>query len=344
MQVLTVGAGAVGAYLAGSLAQAGHEVRLFLRPAAAARIREHGLELRLSETERQNIALEVVGSAEEAFQSGPYDFVILAVKAYQVQAALSPFGPYKKQLPPVLCLQNGIGSEDQAAELIGASRVIPASLTTAVARLPAGHVVLERKRGLAVGDTHPTAAALVKALDEAGLNARLYSDAAAMKWSKLLTNLLANASSAILDMTPDEIFANPDTFVLEIRQLREALAVIAALNLQVVNLPGTPVRALAWAAQRLPAWASRPLLRRAVGRGRGGKMPSFHIDLHAGRRQSEVQYLNGAVSAFGGKLGIPTPVNTVFTETLLGLITGEEPPSNFAGNPKQLLGRLGVSL
>ena len=91
-----------------------------------------------------------------------------------------------------------------------------------------------------------------------------------------------------------------------------------AQGVEVVDLPGTPVRALAFAT-RLPLWVSRPLLGACRGRGRGGKMPSFHIDLHSGRGQSEVEYLHGAVVRSGQNLGVPTPVNKALTETLLAL-------------------------
>lgn len=340
MKFLSIGAGAVSTYIAGSLEEAGHEIVLLLRPAAAARVREHGLHLTLSDVRETILSPGITESAEEAFERGPFDAVIFAVKAYQVRGALLPFAPLKEQLPPILCLQNGIGSEDQAASLVGAERVVPATLTSAVSRGEQGSIILERKRGLGVADTHSLAPELVDVFNAAGLNAHLFTDAAGMKWSKLLTNLLANASSAILDMTPDEVFADPGLFRMEMLQLREAMAVMASLEVQVINLPGTPVRALAWASQNMPLWASRPLFRRGVGRGRGDKMPSFHIDLYSGRQVSEIQYLNGAVSAYGGRLGIPTPVNTALTETLLGLINEEEPKANFAKKPERLLARL----
>jgi hypothetical protein len=158
-----------------------------------------------------------------------------------------------------------------------------------------------------------------------------------MKWSKMLTNLLANATSAILDLPPAEIFAHPGLYRLEIRQLRETLRVMAALGVRPVDLPGTPVRLLAYGVQRLPLAVSRPLLRRAVGGGRGAKMPSFHIDLHSGRGKSEVDYLNGAVVRFGDRLGIPTPANRLLNETLLALSEGRLPLDAYAGKPEKFL-------
>jgi ketopantoate reductase len=133
------------------------------------------------------------------------------------------------------------------------------------------------------------------AIVRAGLNAQLNPNPEDMKWSKMITNLVSNASSAILDMTPAEIFSNPGLYRMENRQIREALSVMQALNIKPINLPGTPVRLLVFAIQQLPLVISRSILAKAVGGGRGGKMPSFHIDLHAGRKKSEVDFLNGAV-------------------------------------------------
>ena len=108
---------------------------------------------------------------------------------------------------------------------------------------------------------------------------------------------------------------------------------------KVVDLPGTPVRALAFAV-RLPLWLSKPLLARAAGGGRGGKMPSFHIDLHSGRGKSEVDYLHGAVVRAGKRTNVPTPVNQLLTETLLALTNGEIPLEEYAHQPKKLLSKL----
>lgn len=161
-----------------------------------------------------------------------------------------------------------------------------------------------------------------------------------MKWTKLLTNLLANATAAILDMTPAQIFASPALFAIERRQLREALAVMDARHIPVVGLPGTPSRELAAIIRTLPPFLARPLLARSVGAGRGAKMPSFHIDLHAGRGQSEVDYLNGAVARAGAAEGIPTPVNATLTRILLSLTRGEIPLSEYAGRPERLIAEI----
>jgi 2-dehydropantoate 2-reductase len=66
-------------------------------------------------------------------------------------------------------------------------------------------------------------------------------------------------------------------------------------------------------------------------------MPSFHIDLYAGRKQSEVEFLNGAIVRAAERLGIETPVNRVLTETLMALAEGLVDKKSFAGQPEKLL-------
>ena len=176
-------------------------------------------------------------------------------------------------------------------------------------------------------------------MDRAGLNARLFDRPLDMKWSKLITNLLANATSAILDMPPAQVFADPGLFHLEITQIREALAIMQAQKIRVVNLPATPVRLLTLIIRSFPQWLSKPLIQRSLGAGRGGKMPSLHMDLQSGRKNSEVEDLNGAVVRYGRKLGIPTPTNQLLYQTLLQLVNGEIPWSTFQKLPQALLAR-----
>jgi 2-dehydropantoate 2-reductase len=157
-----------------------------------------------------------------------------------------------------------------------------------------------------------------------------------MKWSKMLTNLPANATAAILNMTAAEVFAHPGLFRLEMRMLRETLAVMRANHIRVTDLPRVPVRALGLGT-RLPEFVARPLMLKAVGGGRGGKMPSFHIDLHSGRGKSEVDWLNGAVVRYGEKVGVPTPINKLLTETLMSLASGEVPLETYSHQPEKFI-------
>jgi 2-dehydropantoate 2-reductase len=342
LRLLVFGAGAIGTYIGGSLLLAGHRVTFLERPEVAARVRAQGLRLQMRGEEFVLPQPTVAASLREALADGEHDAALFALKSFDTQDALEQLGPSRQEMPPVLCLQNGVDNEPLIAAALGSQRVIAGTVTSAIGRRDAGDIVLERLRGIGISAEHPLSARIAQAFNDSGLNARLYPQADAMKWSKMLTNLLANATSAILDMTPIEIFAHPGLYRLEIQQLREALNVMAALNIKVVDLPATPARALAFAVQRLPVPLIRPILQKAVGGGRGAKMPSFHIDLHSGRGKSEVDYLNGAVVRHGIQAGVPTPVNAIFTEILSALTRGDLPIEAYAHQPKKLLQRLGA--
>ncbi|HNT56108.1 MAG TPA: 2-dehydropantoate 2-reductase N-terminal domain-containing protein, partial [Anaerolineaceae bacterium] len=245
MRFLCFGVGAIGTYIGGSLMLSGRDVVFLDRPETAAEVRRNGLKLVLPHDERRLATPTIVESIEAALEQGPYDFALVAVKSYDTPALLDMLRPYRADLPAMICLQNGVENENRLRSLVGFPNVIPATVTSAVGRLGPGQIVLERLRGVGLAYT-PRVFGLLMAFDQAGLKPQIYADADAMKWSKLLTNLPANATSAILNWTPAQVFSHPGIFRLEVAQFREALAVMSAWPLRVYDLPGTPVRALAW--------------------------------------------------------------------------------------------------
>lgn len=339
LRVLCFGAGAIGTYIAGSLALAGHQVTFLERPEVAVQLRRNGLKLTLGERVYRVPSPVIVESLAKAFSAGSaqFDIALVAVKSFDTAEFALTLRPFLNVLPPLLSLQNGVDNEAVLAAVVGADRVIPGTVTSAIGRLGVGEILLERLRGVGVTAGYPISERLVRALNEAGLNARLYLHGGSMKWSKMLTNLLANATSAILDLTPGEIYAHPGLVRLEIRQLKETLQVMRSLGYSPVDLPGTPVRLLVLGVDWLPAPVLRPLLQQAIGGGRGGKMPSFHIDLHQGRGKSEVGYLNGAVAQHGAAVGIATPVNQRLTQILEALTKGELPLDAYYHAPQRLI-------
>jgi 2-dehydropantoate 2-reductase len=349
LRLLSIGAGAIGTYIGGSLALKGHQVVFVERPELADELRSRGLRLNISGTEHHLSSPQMVDSIEKALAIQEFDAALFALKSFDTPTFLASLNLSTATLPPFLCFSNGVDNEPVIATALGPDKVISGTVTTAILRRNSGEIVLEKLRGIGVAlpeQGSPAAEAklserLVAAMDHAGLKAQLFTRAADMKWSKMLTNLIANATSAILDMPPGEIFAHPGLYRMEIGQLRETLRVMAAQGIRVVDLPGTPVRLLAVAVTYLPLPVSRPLLGKAVGGGRGGKMPSFHIDLHAGRGESEVDFLNGAVVRAGQRANIPTPVNSLLTETLLALTRGEIPMDHYRRQPDKLMKALG---
>ena len=340
MRFLFFGAGAIGSYIGGSLIRAGNDVAFIERPAVARILRREGLSVTIDGTEHRIPPAAVHDGAAEALRGRPPELMVFALKSYDTAAAVESLRPLRDKLPSALCLQNGVENEPLLETVFGRNRVIAGSVTSAVGRGRSGTVRLERKRGVGIARGHPLSRPAAEAFDRAGLRARLYPDARSMKWSKLLTNLTANAASAILAMSPQALYADTRLFRLDREMLRECLRVMDAAGTDVTDLPGTPVRALAFAARHLPAAAARPLLARAVGGGRGAKMPSFYLDLESGRGKTEVDWLNGAVVRTGLSLGVPTPVNRTLTDILRRLAEGGLSRESYRQKPENLLSAL----
>ena len=189
----------------------------------------------------------VAPSLEEALRYGPFDVALFALKSFDTASALEGMRAFAEKLPPILCLSNGVDNESAIANVLGADKVIPGTVTSAVGRRGAGDIVLEKLRGIGIDASHPLSDKLLTSANSAFLNAQAFSNSAAMKWSKMLTNLIANPTSAILNMSAAEILADRRLYEIEIKMLRECLAVMKAQKIPVVDLPRTPVRALAFA-------------------------------------------------------------------------------------------------
>ncbi len=338
LRLLFLGAGAIGSYVGGSLAAAGHKVTFIEQPDAAATIRTQGLRLTRDGRTAAVRDFLLFDSAAEALAAGPYDACVFALKSFDTESALDGLLATGAAVPPVLSLQNGVDNEPLIAAKLGANRVITGTVTTAVGKPGVGQVVEEKRRGIGIALDHPLGRRLVGATHDARLTDRF--PAPADEGAKLLTNLTGNATSAILDEPVGTLFSDRRTYEVEIAVLRECLAVMDALGHKPVDLPGTPVKALALGASRLPRFIAQPALAKILGGGRGDKMPSFHIDLHSGRGRTEVRYLNGAVVRYGAEHGVPTPVNAVLTDTLEALSSGTQSVETYRHNPDALLALL----
>jgi len=302
---VVVGAGAVGSFLGGTLAAAGWDVTLLGRRGGEAA----PAPLVIAGPRGRRRSAPVRRVATPAAAPPAPDLLLLAVKMYDLAGALDAAGRWPDA--PLMTVQNGVGAEAEAAAA-RTSPLIAGSLTTAVEPTPAG-VARRRTGGLGIapvrGDTAGLRHELADAFADGGLPTIACDDAAAMKWSKLLANLVGNATSGLLDMDVGAVWGDPAGFEIERRQLAEALAVMRAQNLRVVSLPGGQVRALL-AGLRAPAIVARPALAFALGRARGGKDPSLRLRLRGGGSgPTEARWLNGAVADAGARLGVPTPVN-----------------------------------
>ncbi len=304
MKVLMIGAGAIGTYIGCSLLKGGAEVVFFDRPETCAQIQRNGL---LVVRDNDSISIsqpECVSDFNAAFSHDNFNLAVLAVKSFDTAGIVTQIKSFSS-LPPFLSLQNGVENELMLTSHMTENNVLYGSVTTAINRKATGEVIVERLRGIGLSGKHPVLNESIALFNQAELVAIEipYRNAMAMKWSKMLTNLLTNAQAAILQMLPSEIMANKQLFVVEAEQMREALCIMSNMNLPVLDLPGTPIRLMKFLFTRLPDGLARAVIAKAAGKGRGEKLPSLLMDIQAGRKQSEVQYLNGAVARFGKQLG-----------------------------------------
>lgn len=337
LRFLCFGMGAIGTYIGGSLAAAGYPVSFLERPETKSTLKDHELSVETPEGVKRTGNYAIHYSLADAMKDGRFDVALLAVKSFDTAAVVESIRPYAGKFPVVLCLQNGVENEILLEDVMGPGKVIGASIATAVGKRGSGDVFVQRMRGMGVESTHPLSARVIEALNDAGLNARGYPNRDDLKWSKMLTNLLGNATSAILDWTPAQIFSHRGIYRLEVAQIHETLAVMKRRSIRLVNLPGTPIKPLVWVMMHLPSFISQPISSLALGKGRGNKMPSFHIDLYRGECRSEVTYLNGAVVRAADALGMAAPVNKGLTAILEGLASGRIQKTDFAKQPKKLI-------
>lgn len=340
MKALIVGGGAIGTLAATALSAGGHEVLALARPATAQALEQSGYRLtRAADVLVARPAL-ITSDWTTALEARP-DLLVVAVKSYDTAGLLAEARAALQSargipLPAVLCLQNGVDNEAALGKIFGAENVIAGTVTTAVGARGPGDAMVERDRGIGVADGHALSAPLAEAFTAAGHRVERYPDAGAMKWSKLLTNLIGNASSALLDWPVSRIYGHGGVYAIERRMLREALAVMRGLSLPVVDLPGLRVRLIP-PVLALPAWLGRPLLGRAAGGGRGAKMPSFHVDVFSGKPLTEVAWLNGAVARNAARVKLQTPVNAALTTALNAASAAQPYALAFREDPQALM-------
>jgi 2-dehydropantoate 2-reductase len=339
MYVLVVGAGAVGSFLGWAVAAGGGRTTLVRRSFDGEPGSTDPLRVVRPDGTESTVEVAVVRSVAEA--AAP-ELAVVAVRQYDLDAALAALAA----LPdvPLLTAQNGVGAEEAAAAARPTGTLLAASVTASVEREAVGTIRWLRRGGVGLAPVRGAGAgeiveALRTDLVAAGVEVATREDAAAMKWSKVVANLVANATSGILDMDPPSIYANPGLFEVERDQLREALAVMRARGLRPVTLPGTPIPLLA-VATALPAPVARAALRRVVGSARGGKDPSLRGAVQRGP-PTEAGWLNGAVARAGASLNVATPVNDALARLVEEVAADPERRAWFSGHPDRLLEALG---
>lgn len=339
MSVVVIGGGAIGLYIASRLCASGQHVALLARDSTVTALRHSPIIVQRANAAPQTIPAPPAATTPTALPAAYQrpDIALLCIKGYDTAAAidvLKTLQPYQ-----VLSLQNGIGNEEHLLHHFAPDRVLAGVVTSSVQHEGGATIRVTKRGGIgiaSIGDP-PRVRVWSAMFSAANFTVREYPDYRAMKWSKALLNMLGNGIPAILDMPIDAVYRDPRLAALEKRAILELLTVMQQRGITAVNLPSYPAARLARGVRQLPAPIADPLLRRLVGGGRGGKLPSLHGDLQRGRAQTEGSYLYGAVAAAAHAEGIAAPVNSTLAHTLEGIAAGTLAWADYRQQPAHLL-------
>lgn len=331
MKVLIYGGSAEGCYLAARLAQAGHGVTI-----AGAGKAAPGGELKLCGRRGK---LEIVPGVEyvvdvhEALANGGYDWIALALPAYETASAGEVLVQHLRQPVPVVTFQRGTGHTATLQTILGHGDVIAGAITAVVARSGANAVEIVREGGICLGGSAPSAGRIRDALASIGVEVVHLPDVATLEWSKLFVDLIGNALSAMLDEPPREVFKDYHLFDVEWAALNEALWTLEQRGITLTDLPGAPARTLAGRIRRLPRQLTRLLLIRQVN----DQPSSLLQELRSGEGKTEAAWLNGAVVFAAHTIEYLAPINHALALSVSDIAAGRVPWEMFRHNPDMVL-------
>ena len=146
---LVLGAGAVGGYFGGRLAEAKADVTFLVRPARAAALSEHGLAI---ESTFGDIKLPVRVAMADTL-SGVFDTVLLAAKAYDLEQAIAAIRPAVGPETAILPVLNGLVHLDRLDAAFGRERVLGGVAYIAATMTAEGTIRhLNRVHGITFGE------------------------------------------------------------------------------------------------------------------------------------------------------------------------------------------------
>lgn len=300
MMIAVFGAGAVGGYFGGRLAEAGEEVVFIARGEQLAALRDRGLRVR---SVAGDFVLEEVAATDDPREVGPVELILVGTKAWQVPAAASAMRPMVGETTVVLPLQNGVEAPDQLAAVLGEQHTL-GGLCRILSFLESPGVVRHAGADPVIifgelnGGESERGRMILQAFGRCkGLEPELSSDVRLELWRKLVFIAAVGGVGAATGAPFGIIRAVPETRRLLRDCMEEVCRVAAALG---APLPEEqPDRVLEF-IDTLPA----------------DGMSSLQRDLAAGRR-SELDSQLGAVVRLGGKAGVQTPSCRVLYDVLL---------------------------
>ncbi|MGZ5042041.1 MAG: 2-dehydropantoate 2-reductase [Usitatibacter sp.] len=243
MKLLVLGAGGIGGYFGGRLAQAGEDVTFLVRPKRREQIARDGLRL---ESPLGNAQLPVKTVLAEELKPG-YDMVLFTCKAYDLDSAMDAIAPAMDGRCAVLPQLNGMAHLERLDARFGRSQVmggvaqINAMLRSdgTVAHMdPLARIVFGER------DKKPTARSqeLGQAFAKTNVDWKLSPDIVQEMWEKVAFLAALAAGTCLFRGTVREIMSAPGG--------REAMERLLASNIAIATAEGFPPRAAAMEAAR----------------------------------------------------------------------------------------------
>ena len=306
MKICIVGCGAVGSLFAAHLAQKGEaEVWAYdVWKDHVDAVRKSGL--RISGAADFTARVNATSDPKELPRC---DYGIVATKAIHTRGAIAQVARAFDENSAVCSVQNGVGNEEIIAEHVKC--VIRGTTFPAGHPIAPGHIGFDIKGDTWIGPFEPTHTPMSKVEELAGLITRSgmnvipLADARGAQWTKLIFNAATNPVGALTLLHHGAATRFGPTGQLFDDLIAEGEAVARALG---IELHGDP-RAL------VQKGASAP-----------GKHRASMLQDVLAKRQTEVDFMNGAIVKWGEKTGVPTPLNRAVWELVKGLELGWSDP------------------
>jgi 2-dehydropantoate 2-reductase len=303
MNILVVGAGALGSVFGGFLSRE-NKVWLVGRNPHMKAIEDRGLKISGIWGEHLFNNLCPVTSVENVKEK--QDLIFVTTKSYDTLEAINSVKHLLKDDGYLITMQNGIGNEEIATDIVGKDRVLGGMVIFGVTLMEPGHVkVTVYASECLVGEVGiktnkiEKMAALIK---RGGIPTRPSEDIIRDKWMKAFYNIALNPLSAILRVHYGFLGEHEETKKLMYNLLDEAF--------QVARSEGIPLKFDVnsyfrfFLGKQLPPTA--------------GHRSSMLQDIEKGKK-TEIDYLNGFIVEKGKMNGISTPFNEVITQIIKSL-------------------------
>jgi len=294
-----MGAGAIGSLFGGLLAEGGNDVALIARESHVKAIKRDGLTI---EGASGKHIVKVKAITKPAHLKEAFDLILLTVKAYDTRQAVTEAQILVENKSVLLCLQNGLGMEEIASEIIGRDRVLR-GVTTNGALLKEPGLVMHTGKGETIigelnGKITEKTQNIAEAFSKAGLPTRVTNNIEGTVWTKILINTGINPFGALTGMKNGELIKIPELKELMAETVVEGINVARKIN---VKLEGDPVSLMIKTAE-MTAQNKNSMLQ----------------DIEKGKR-TEIDFINGAISNLGKRRGVKTPLNNLLTHLVKGL-------------------------